>query len=64
MQVMDVHGGNEQIASGRRYWKVLALCLALTACQAPSTPASAEAAAAAGSARRGSAGSDPQPSVW
>ncbi len=46
MQVMDAHGGNEQIASGRRYWKVLALCLVLTACQAPSTPASAEAAAA------------------
>lgn len=46
MQVMDAHGGNEQIASGRRYWKVLALCLSLTACQAPSAPASAEAAAA------------------
>ena len=45
MQAMDVRRGNEQIVSGRRYWKVLALCLALTACQAPSSPASAEAAA-------------------
>ena len=44
MQAMDARRGNEQIASGRRYWKVLALCLALTACQAPSSPASAEAA--------------------
>ena len=45
MQAMDARRGNEQIVSGRRYWKVLALCLALTACHAPSSPASAEAAA-------------------
>lgn len=45
MQAMDARRGDEQIASRRRYWKVMVLCLALSACKAPSSPASDEVAA-------------------
>lgn len=47
MQAMDALGRNERVGVGRGYWKVLALCLALTACQAPSSQASTETAAPA-----------------
>jgi len=47
MQAMDALGRYERVGVGRGCWKVLALCLALTACQAPSSQASTETAAPA-----------------
>lgn len=47
MQALGALGRSERVGVGHGYWKVLALCLALTACQAPSSQASTETAAPA-----------------
>lgn len=64
MQATGALERNGRIGRGRGHWKVLALCLALAACQAPSSQASAETAATTASSPASSSGASAESSGY